>query len=246
MCVGACIMNGTGKPVLIVALLNLAGLMVAGGEGSGQFISQPLLLGDMEDMEDLGYDEGSADWDTLNADETSAKVTPDYSFSFSNLDDDDTENLEYYEYSEQYNDVDEYNYRDDSLASIDSVLKIEDSSYTDIEIRLKPEKTEVEEIIFETSQIFIMVGSAFVSFAIVMLTFFLCRRMVAKKQDKKRIPFSVPTERRGLKETSIVKDYEKVPTTTKQFLQQPHMNLHSEKTMLDNPASTPLVSTHTN
>jgi len=227
------------KPVLFVALLNLLALLVAGGEGSGQLLAQ---LDDMEDdLDDFdGFDGSGDDWDTLRpvAEDSDAA---EYDISFSNLESlEDMESLEYYEYMDQYND-DEYAYMD-TVASTDSVLKIEDVTHNDIEIRLKPEAEQAEEILLETSQIFIMVGSAFVSFAIFMLAFFLCRRMVATKKEKQQIPFSVAPERRVLKESNIVKDYEKVPTTTKQFLQHPHTDLYrGEPCKHDNPASAPLV-----
>lgn len=130
----------------------------------------------------------------------------------------------------------DYNYTD-STADFDrdsSVLKIDEKKTTtaagDIEIKPRPTAAGPEEAaaILETSQIFIMVGSAFVSFAIVMLTFFLCRRAMAKKRAKKagNLPasfaYSSPdaaTRTVVVKESSIVKDYQKVPTSTKEMLQ---------------------------
>lgn len=241
-------MKGVQKLVLFMALLNLLGLMVVGGEGSGQSFS--LQPDDMEDdLDDSEIEDGSGDWDTLEPvidvenNEPNQPDDHDYELSFTNLGNiDDMESVEFYDYMEQYDDED-YAYMD-TVASTDSVLKIKDATHhSNIEIRLKPEFEEAEEILLETSQIFIMVGSAFVSFAIFMLTFFLCRRMVAKRQNKKHIPFSVkPVQRLGpTKESSIVKDYEKVPNMTKQFLQHPHKAMYGETSKTGNPACTPLV-----
>lgn len=147
---------------------------------------------------------------------------------------------EYYDevYPEEYKDLiknydsgdkdEDYSYSDSTNFDRDSVLKIDEKKtekeegVNDIEIRPRP-TSDTEEVILETSQIFIMVGSAFVSFAIVMLTFFMCRRSMAKKRAKKtNLAFAyVPADNtRAAKEPSIVKDYQKVPTSTRELMQQ--------------------------
>lgn len=236
-------MKGIQKPVLLIALLNLCILVDGGEEGSGLQVSkmeQHNIDLDDDDVDD--FEEGSAD-DVLNILEQIDSLTTvddgDYDLSFTNIEK-ELENLEYYDYLEEYDD-NEYTYMD-TTTSTDSTLNMEEITHNDIEIRLKPDTEEAEEILLETSQIFIMVGSAFVSFAIFMLSFFLCRRMIVRKQ-KKQIPFSLAPDRRILKESSIVKDYEKVPTTTKQFMQQPHIEMYRDKpsSAADDQASKPLV-----
>lgn len=203
------------KPVLLVYLLTLS-VCAAVEEGSGDFLL------DMEGFDD--EEEGSGDLKT-----TPDKTTlshKDYDVHFSKTTDYD-DDLEYYGdvYPEDYQDfLENYDEDDQVLESEleDSVLKIVEEveeTVSDVEVKPKPDQEQSEQIIIETSQIFIMVGSAFVSFAIFMLSFFMCKRMIARKQEKKRIPFTVAPEKKVVKESSIVKDYQKVPTTTKEFLQ---------------------------
>lgn len=99
----------------------------------------------------------------------------------------------------------------------DSVLKIAKDSFADIEIKPKPPSMD-EDFVLETSQILIMVGSAFVSFGVVMLAFFMCRQTLEKKKQKS-MPFILPDPRVGREPTPIVKDYQRVPTDTKEYLQ---------------------------
>jgi len=156
---------------------------------------------------------------------------------------------EYYDdlYPDEYKDImknyansdkeEDYQYTDSADFDRNSVLKIdekkttkEDEDANDIEIKPRPGTSGTEEAILETSQIFIMVGSAFVSFAIVMLTFFLCRRAMAKKRAKKsQLAFAyAPGENatRSVKEANIVKDYQKVPSSTKELLQFQSTRIH--------------------
>jgi hypothetical protein len=134
-------------------------------------------------------------------------------------DDGDNKEEEDYQYTDSSSDFDR-----DSVLKIDEkkTTEEEDKDTNDIEIKPRPGTSGTEEAILETSQIFIMVGSACVSFAIVMLTFFLCRRAMAKKRAKKSqlaaFAYNVPGGE-GRKEANIVKDYQKVPTSTRELLQ---------------------------
>lgn len=168
---------------------------------------------------------------------------------------------EYYDdlYPEEYKDLtknyesanddrdEDYNYGDSSDFDRDSVLKIDEKGEAgDIEIKPRPEDTTTEEAILETSQIFIMVGSAFVSFAIVMLTFFMCRRAMAKKRAKKAslaFAYTAPDgpATRTVKESSIVKDYQKVPTSTRELLQYQSTRIDMYREGGEPAASAPLV-----
>lgn len=257
-------MNGLCKPVLVLALVCLPILVI--GEGSGETLSD---LEDMLGLED--DDEGSGEWGMLNpiksnpSQPSHGKDSFEYDIHFSKTDlglekdpdwtpkdSEKTDELEYYddmypedydEFLENYEDDDKaYDYKEPTKGTEDSVLKIDEKPENDIEIRPKPGTEEGEEIVIETSQIFIMVGSAFVSFAVVMLTFFLCKRMIAKKQEKKRIPFTISSpEKSIIKESSIVKDYQKVPTSTQEYLQNSHIDMYGERTKPENPSAVPLV-----
>jgi len=128
------------------------------------------------------------------------------------------EESDYEDLIKNYNTEDGYEYTEvNADIERDSVLKIAKDSFADIEIKPKPPSTE-EDFILETSQILIMVGSAFVSFGIVMLAFFMCRKTMEKKKQKS-MPFILPDPRVGREPTPIVKDYQRVPTDTKEYLQ---------------------------
>ena len=133
-------------------------------------------------------------------------------------DDGDNKEEEDYQYTDTSSDFDR-----DSVLKIDEKKTTEDEDTNDIEIKPRPGTSGTEEASLETSQIFIMVGSACVSFAIVMLTFFLCRRAMAKKRAKKSqlaaFAYNVPGDGSSRKEANIVKDYQKVPTSTRELLQ---------------------------
>jgi len=100
----------------------------------------------------------------------------------------------------------------------DSVLKITKDTFMDVEIKPKPSDTE-EASTMNTSQILIMVVSAFVSFVIVMLTYYMCLRTIANKKQK-FVPFVVGVPNGGRATTSIVKDYKRVPTDTQEYLKR--------------------------
>ena len=166
---------------------------------------------------------------------------------------------EYYDdlYPEEYKDLiknydnnnngekdEDYNYTDSSDFDRDSVLKIDEQKEANNDIEIKPRPTsDTEEAILETSQIFIMVGSAFVSFAIVMLAFFLCRRAMAQKVKKSNLAFAYIPDTRTVKESSIVKDYQKVPTSTKELLQYQSTRFDMYRAAEPAAASAPLVQT---
>ena len=89
--------------------------------------------------------------------------------------------------------------------------------------------TETEKsVIFPPSYIFLIIASALVSFTVFMLAFLVCRRTVAQRRQKKLMPFVVspssyasPTLSTSIKSSGpIVKNYQRVPTSTKEFLYQ--------------------------
>ena len=227
--------KGVVEPVLVLFLC--VGLVR--GEGSGGFDSEHEgLLADLEGLDD---GEGSGEFDYLSPIEE--KTGPSLDLEYKVL----KEDLEYYDdvypnyedFLNNYENGAEEEYKSIDVVEVDSVFG---NPASDIEIRPKPGSEDDVEVTLETSQIFIMVGSAFVSFAIVMLTFFLCRRMMARKEEKKRrIPYAISPQKRAAAESSIVKDYQKVPTSTKEFLQKPRIEMYREDGTGEQPAAAPLV-----
>lgn len=207
-------------------------------EGSGGGGDDTLL--DLEDGDiDDGQIEGSGgSWDVNFGDSP---------FSTHDSNNDKKEEEDYY--SDNYDYLDAYinkdgDYEDDDLVEYldndqDSVVKFDDEH--EIEITGRPSDTEEEQIVLNTSQIFIMVGSSFISFAIFMLTFFLCRRIITNKQRKALACANSP-EKPPLKEPPIVKDYQKVPTSAQDIMKisSPRVNMYGDKDP-ENPSSAPLV-----
>jgi len=147
------------------------------------------------------------------------KVVPDSDqlgdFHFGKEDD-------YYEEEEYYKDMlEDYDYGDKLE---DSVLKVtvdeEKVQEPDIEIKAKPPTVE-DELLLDTAQILIMVGSAFISFGVVMLAFFLCRQRLEAAKEK-AMPYTIPASRAS----PIVKDYQRVPTSTQQLLAAPRIEMY--------------------
>lgn len=190
---------------------------------------------DSDEMDDYDLEEGSGEFiEDLKdfRDHTNVlKVVPDrvdaddFDFQFGKEDD-------YYE--DEYNEIldtfDEYMYGDkmeDSVLNVtmDEILKIEKE--LDIEIKPKPPGLE-DEILLDTSQILIMIGSAFISFGVVMLAFFLCHQRLGQSKTKKvKMPYTIPTKLSSATTSSpIVKDYQRVPTTTQEYLAAPHIEMY--------------------
>jgi len=180
-------------------------------EGSGD-------LATYDDIDDIELEGSGDDFEELKLvpDKTKSEKESAYDIHFDNYnsyyEDEDSDyadlikNYNAYEYTEVNTDIER-----------DSVLKIAKDSFADIEIKPKPPGID-EDFVLETSQILIMVGSAFVSFGVVMLAFFMCRQTLEKKKQKS-IPFILPDPRVGREPTPIVKDYQRVPTDTKEYLQ---------------------------
>merc|ERR1712110_1285974 len=99
----------------------------------------------------------------------------------------------------------------------------------DIEIKPKPPSTE-DELLLDTAQILIMVGSAFISFGVVMLAFFLCRQRLESSRKEKAMPYTIPARSLTTSTSPIVKNYQRVPTSTQQLLASPpHIEMYREE-----------------
>merc|ERR1712215_413691 len=93
----------------------------------------------------------------------------------------------------------------------ESVLDIAKDKFPGVEIKPKPPSLE-EKLLLETSQILILMGSAFLSFCVVMIAFFLLRKTMDKKTPK-YVPYIVPST-----VSPIVKSYHRVPSYTAEYL----------------------------
>ena len=75
----------------------------------------------------------------------------------------------------------------------------------------------------QPSYIFLMLTSALITFAIVVLAFILCRKSMLSRQ-KKSMPFVISSvnshNHHHQKNSPIVKNYQRVPTSTKELMQQ--------------------------
>ena len=198
-------------PVIFWCLLALA---AGRREGSGTV---------SDDIDDVEMEGSGDDFEELklvpDKSKSDKEQDPVYDIHFGKLPDYyEDEESDYEDLIKNYNTEDGYEYSEiNADIERDSVLKIAKDSFADIEIKPKPPSAE-EEFILETSQILIMVGSAFVSFGVVMLAFFMCRKTMENKKQKS-MPFILPDPRVGREPTPIVKDYQRVPTDTKEYLQ---------------------------
>merc|ERR1712244_48175 len=219
----------TGLEVIMKHWLALSILALASArrEGSGYPFSD-------DSDEDLYY-EGSGDDLILKPD---GELGDEQSFGihygqqiYNDLDDDLME--DYYD--------DDYDEGDLTLkvdAERDSVLKI----VPEIEIKPKPSPIDTEYAL-ETSHILIMIGSAFISFGVIMLTFFLCKKSIEQKQEK--INSIVISKKEKFDPSPIVKDYQRVPTDTKEYLEtreETHIEMYKETNQETPTTSEPLIS----
>lgn len=184
-------------------------------EGSGEFIE------DLKDFQDHKKE---------------LRIVPDK---------DDTDNFDFHfgkeddyydedEYNEILDTFDDYMYGDkiqDSVLKVtmDEILKLEKEQ--DIEIKPKPPGLEDDILLaglLDTSQILIMIGSAFISFGVVMLAFFLCHQRLGQTTKEKAMPYTIPAKLSSIPISSspIVKDYQRVPTTTQEYLAAPHIEMY--------------------
>jgi hypothetical protein len=168
--------------------------------------------------------------DDIHFEDNEKSSTTEMMYEYYNED----ENDEYYPEYEDYGE--EYDYDDDN-DKIESVLKTDGPTVTQdrpAETTRKPD-TEIKQMkppvdptasMFETSQIFIMVGSALVSFGVVMLAFFMCRRTFDDRKWKTTTAYVLPPPRGERESSPIVKNYQRVPTTTKEFLQNAQIDMY--------------------
>merc|ERR1711936_1180619 len=192
-----------------ILLLCLVGLASCRLEGSGHFFSD-------DSDEDYPY-EGSAEDLILTPDNELDQEEAAFGLHFSKemYEDDDDDDVDYY-----LDDYEEENLILNPDPARDSVLKL----VPQIEIKPKP------------SLILIMIGSGCVSFGVIMLTFFFCKKSMEQKKAKIQ---SVVVKNDKFEPSPIVKDYQRVPTDTKEYLEtmeETHIEMYKE-TNQETPAT---------
>ena len=194
-----------------VILLSIAGVLVSGHrEGSGgNYLS--------DDSDDYIYDGSGDSLDKLLLvpDDMDDSKEKDYDIKFYQDYDDD---LNDYIYSDDYDSDLTLEVDDDSVLKISEVdfldeQRIIEEKMAEVDIQTKPD----EKVVLETSHILIMVGSAFVSFGVAMLSFYLCRKSMEKRKQK--LEALSPKKPQEEEPSPIVKNYQRVPTDTKEYLE---------------------------
>lgn len=193
------------KTVIFMLVISVVWSRREGSGGGLHFIS---------DDSDLDYEGSGEDLDSLLLipDDGSDDDSYDIPFEPDSQDYDDDLNEYINSDDDDYYDADRdliLTADEDDADDAESVLKI-------VEIEPKPEENEV---ILETSQILIMVGSGFVSFGIAMLSFFLCKRSMEKRKQKAKIVNQIKTKQ-VQSSSPIVKNYHLVPSDTQEYLKQ--------------------------
>jgi len=196
-------------------------------EGSGHFFSD-------DSDEDYSY-EGSAEDLILTPDNQLDQEEAAFGIHFSKeiIEEDDDDDVDYY-----LDDYEEENLILNPDPARDSVLKL----VPQIEIKPKPSLTETEFAELKTSHILIMIGSACVSFGVIMLTFFFCKKSMEQKKEKIQ---SVVVKKEKFEPSPIVKDYQRVPTDTKEYLEtreETHIEMYKESNQETPATSEPLIS----
>merc|ERR1711915_105767 len=198
-----------------ILLLCLLGLTSGRMEGSGHFFSD-------DSDEDYSY-EGSAEDLILTPDNQLDQEEAAFGIHFSKeiIEEDDDEDVDYY-----LDDYEEENLILNPDPARDSVLKL----VPQIEIRPKPSLTENEFAELKTSHILIMIGSACVSFGVIMLTFFFCKKSMEQRKEKIQ---AIAVKKEKFEPSPIVKDYQRVPTDTKEYLEtrdreETHIEMYKE------------------
>merc|ERR1712110_973766 len=210
------------KQILILCLLGLSSGRM---EGSGHFFSD-------DSDEDYSY-EGSAEDLILTPDNELDQEEAAFGIHFSKeiIEEDDDDDVDYY-----LDDYEEENLILNPDPARDSVLKL----VPQIEIKPKPSLTETEFADLKTSHILIMIGSACVSFGVIMLTFFFCKKSMEQRKEKIQ---SVVVKK--VEPSPIVKDYQRVPSDTKEYLEnreETHIEMYKESNQETPATSEPLIS----
>lgn len=185
---------------------------------------------DLEESSGFGITDDD-DEDLTGVDEiqgVTKKVIPDHDQDFHFVDNNAVKKTDYedllYEY---YNDLEEDEDDDDYLKELE-----QDLSEAEIITIQKTDSIDTSSAehnfaskFLQPSYIFLMLSSALISFALFSLAFICCRRKLSHRQKKmaSTVPFVTVSSRDFTIKTAgtpIVKDYQRVPTSTKEMIQQ--------------------------
>lgn len=222
----------------VLLAVNLVKLEFLTEEGSGDFDDSDEM--DEYDLEDLEESSGEFIEDLKdfrdhrkNLLKIDKEETDDFDFHFRSEDDLYDED----EYNEILDNLDNYMYGEEKedfvlKEALDELINIEKKQ--NIEIKPKPSSDIEDDFMLDTSQILIMIGSAFISFGLVMLAFFICQqRLGSHEKVKGSMPYILPSKLgpRGpppslMAGSPIVKDYQRVPTTTQEYLASKHIEMY--------------------
>lgn len=159
---------------------------------------------------------------TVSQTESKAKVMPDHDdLHFKEEKKVEAEDQDIlYEY---YNEL-AFGDDEDDMEYLDEVEK----DLSEVQITKNQDSEKSTNWNLQPSYIFLMLTSALITFAIVVLAFILCRKsMLSRQKNKKAMPFVISHGGviQNQKSTPIVKNYQRVPTSTKELMrdQQPQM-----------------------
>jgi len=181
-----------------------------------------------DDEDDEYYDDddfGSGDDQLLHQEtfktESKAKLTPDQDSDLHFSDDKKAKSEILYEY---YNEL-LYGDDEDDMAYLDEVEKDLSEVNDNVKITKNNDSEKSPNWNLQPSYIFLMLTSALITFAIVVLAFILCRKsMLSRQKNKKSMPFVISHTSghviQNQKSSPIVKNYQRVPTSTKELMQQ--------------------------
>jgi hypothetical protein len=161
-----------------------------------------------------------------------------------------------YEYYSEYLDEDYDDLNDNDSADVKKTPKLPPvvavpTTPKTIDVADTTDASDAEKsAIFPPSYIFLIIASALVSFTVFMLAFLVCRRTVAQRRQKKLMPFVVSASSYGPPSLSttvkssgpIVKNYQRVPTSTKEFLYQQQQQQQQLADQLQGETKEPLLT----
>lgn len=194
---------------------------------------------DEYDTDDFGSGFGSEDYDqdliVDQAPQVPTKIIPDETEEKDDFHFEDTKDTsepkpkntyedllyEYYTELQFGDDDDDLDYLDEVEQDLnEEVTKIKEQ---DLDAKSAPNA------LFQPSYIFLMLTSALFSFAVFILAFVLCRKSASRRQKKSQmVPFVVSTHDFSTVSKSsspIVKNYQRVPTSTKEMIMQQQTTL---------------------
>merc|ERR1719323_2844993 len=123
----------------------------------------------------------------------------------------------------------------------DLTLTVDDDQ-DEYEVEITNDKEDLKrELVLETSQILIMVGSAFVSFGVAMITFFCCKRSLEKRKQKALTVNTIQRKEVILTSSPIVKNYQRVPTDTQEYLKNQDTHIEMYRGESQQAVSDPLI-----